>query len=35
VHKEYEVSASQDLFSQIMDVLSEISRYVQNLFGGG
>jgi hypothetical protein len=35
LHKEYEVSASQDLFSQIMDVLSEISRYVQNVFGGG
>ena len=35
VHKEYEVSASQDLISQIMDVLSQISRYIQNFFGGG
>jgi hypothetical protein len=34
-HKEYEVSASQDLFSQIMDMLSQISRYIQNVFGGG
>jgi hypothetical protein len=34
VHKEYEVSASQDLFSQIIDVLSQIPRQIQNLFGG-
>jgi hypothetical protein len=35
VHKEYGVSASEDLFSQIMDMLSRIPRYIQNLFGGG
>jgi hypothetical protein len=35
VHKEYEVSASQDLFSQIIDMLSQIPRHIQNLFGGG
>ena len=35
VHNEYEVSVSQDLFSQIMDVLSQIPTYIQNLFGGG
>jgi hypothetical protein len=35
VHKEYEVSASRDLFSQIIDVLSQIPRHIQNLFGGG
>jgi hypothetical protein len=34
-HKEYEVSASEDLFSQIMDLLSRILTYIQNLFGGG
>jgi hypothetical protein len=35
VYKEYEVSPSQDLFSQIIDVLSQIPRHIENLFGGG
>ena len=35
VYKEYEVSPSQDLFSQIIDMLSQIPRHIGNLFGGG
>jgi hypothetical protein len=35
VYKEYKVSAPQDLFSQIIDMLSKISGHMQNLFGGG
>lgn len=31
--KEYEVTKSQDVLTQIMDMLSKIPRYFQNLFG--
>lgn len=34
-YKEYEVSASQDLFSQIIDMLSQIPAHIENLFGVG
>lgn len=30
--KEYEISESSDIFTQIMDMLSQIPRYFQNLF---
>lgn len=31
--KEYDVSKSQDVFTQIMNMLSQIQRYFQNLLG--
>ena len=31
--KEYDISGSQDVFTQIMNMLSQIPRYFQDLFG--
>jgi hypothetical protein len=33
-YKEYDVAKSKDLFAQIINMLSQIPRYFQNVFGG-
>ena len=32
-YREYDISPSEDPFSQIIDMLSQIPRYVQNMLG--